>query len=425
SAARLPAGFTRAGSFGLRWPTSSQETVAAGTLAVRFAGGHVSAQAITALSKIGAHQVSAPNPQGAVSFSIPQAMDPRSAAAAVQNVPGVLAAGPVLYRHLDTIPDDPDYVNQWDMNITQMPASWSITTGSASLRVAIIDTGYDTGNPDLAGKVDLSVVYDKGDGTVHAAAPIEDKDGHGTDVSGIAAAVTNNTKDVAGVGWNVHLIEARVFPQPAGPGANSRDIASAINWAVTNGAKVINLSLGSAGPDNVYEEPAVAAALLAGVVVVAASGNDGMNIVDYPAADPGVLAVGASAFCDAAPNVLAGSEYVAAYSNYGPQLTLVAPGGDPTKAQTQCKTVACIDYVQWIENLDSLQGPFTEEVGLFAGTSMSAPHVAGAAALVLSKNGALTPSQVFTIIKNSADPIGDPHQGSGRLNVLNALNATP
>ena len=352
-------------------------------------------------------------------------MDPRAAAAAVENAPGVLAAGPVIYRHLDTIPDDPLYANQWDMGITQMPASWSITTGSSSLRIAIIDTGYDTTNPDLAGKVDLSVVYDKGDGTVHVGAPIEDKDGHGTDVSGIAAADTNNTKDVAGVGWNVHLIEARVFPQPSGPGASSRDIASAINWAVSHGAKVINLSLGSAGPDNTYEEPAVAAALSAGVVVVAATGNDGQSIVDYPAHDPGVLAVGASAFCDTAPNVLAGSEYVAGYSNFGPELTLVAPGGDPTKAQTQCKTAACIDYLQWIENLDSLQGPFTEEVGLFAGTSMATPHVAAAAALVLSKNSSLTPAQVFNIIKSTADPIGDSHQGAGRLNVLNALNATP
>jgi len=352
-------------------------------------------------------------------------MDPRSAATAVQTMPGVIAAGPVFYRHLDTIPDDPLYPNQWDMTVTQMPSAWSITTGSPSLRIAIIDTGYDTGNPDLAGKVDLSVVYDKGDGTVHSGAPIEDKDGHGTDVSGIAAADTNNAKDVAGVGWNVHLIEARVFPQPSGPGANSRDIASAINWAVSNGAKVINLSLGSASADNVYEEPAVASALAAGVVVVAASGNDGMNIVDYPAADPGVLAVGASAFCDTVANVLAGSEYVASYSNYGSQLTLVAPGGDPTKAQTKCTTAACVDYLQWIENLDSLQGQFKEEVGLFAGTSMASPHVAGAAALLLSVTPSLKPCQVFNMIKTSADPIGDPHQGAGRLNVLNALNATP
>ena len=352
-------------------------------------------------------------------------MDPRSAAAAMQNLPGVIAAGPVLYRHLDAIPDDPDFVNQWDMNVTQMPAAWNLTTGSSSIRVAIIDTGYDTTNPDLAGKVDLSVVYDKGDGTVDTGAPIEDKDGHGSDVSGIAAADTNNTKDVAGTGWAVHLIEARVFPQPAGPGASSRDIAAAIDWARLHGAKVINLSLGSAGPDNVYEEPAVVNALSAGIVVVAAAGNDGTSTIDYPAADPGVLAVGASAFCDTVPNVLAGSEYVAAYSNYGPQLTLVAPGGDPTKAQLQCKTTACIDYLQWIENLDSLQGPFTEEVGLFAGTSMASPHVAGAAALLLSVTPSLKPCQVFEMIKSTADPIGDPHQGAGRLNVLNALNAPP
>jgi len=425
SAARLPAEFTRAGSFGLRGPVLGVETVARGTLAVRFAGGRISPQAIAALSKMGAHQVSAPNPEGAASFSIPQAMDPRSAAAAMQNLPGVIAAGPVLYRHLDAIPDDPDFVNQWDMNVTQMPAAWNLTTGSSSIRVAIIDTGYDTTNPDLAGKVDLSVVYDKGDGTVDTGAPIEDKDGHGSDVSGIAAADTNNTKDVAGTGWAVHLIEARVFPQPAGPGASSRDIAAAIDWARLHGAKVINLSLGSAGPDNVYEEPAVVNALSAGIVVVAAAGNDGTSTIDYPAADPGVLAVGASAFCDTVPNVLAGSEYVAAYSNYGPQLTLVAPGGDPTKAQLQCKTTACIDYLQWIENLDSLQGPFTEEVGLFAGTSMASPHVAGAAALLLSVTPSLKPCQVFEMIKSTADPIGDPHQGAGRLNVLNALNAPP
>src|ERR1700736_2987555 len=173
------------------------------------------------------------------------------------------------------------------MTLTQMPGAWGITTGLASLRVAILDTGYDLGNPDLAGKVDLFAVFDKGDGTVHAGASIQDCDGHGTDVSGIAAADTNNSTDVAGVGWDVHLIEARVFPQSASAGASSQDIASAINWAVTNGAKVINLSLGSAGPDNVFEEPAVSAALTAGVVVVAATGNDGKNLVDYPAARPG------------------------------------------------------------------------------------------------------------------------------------------
>jgi serine protease len=244
---------------------------------------------------------------------------------------------------------------------------------------------------------------------------------------------------VAGVGWNVHLLEARVFPYGKNPGASTQDIAAAINWAVANGARVINMSLGSGSPDPTFEEPAVASALSKGVIVVAAAGNDGKNIIDYPAADPGVVAVGASAYCDkatpaspcgTAQNVLAGGhEYVAAYSNFGAGLSLVAPGGDPDATQTKCTTLACIDFLQWIDNLDSTAGPFKEQVGLFAGTSQATPHVAGAAALMVSKDPALTPAQALAILKANVDNISDPHKGpgglTGRLNVLDALNATP
>jgi subtilisin family serine protease len=81
--------------------------------------------------------------------------------------------------------------------------------------------------------------------------------------------------------------------------------------------------------------------------------------------------------------------------------------------------------LQWIDNLDSLQGPFKEQVGLFAGTSQATPHVAGAAALMVSKDPALMPAQALAILKANADNISDPHMGAGRLNVLRALNATP
>lgn len=369
------------------------------------------------------------NPQGAVGYAIPASADPERAASSLSGLPGVVAAGPVVMRHLLTTPNDTLFnnVNQWDMYAIGMPAAWGINTGLTSIEIAVIDTGYDTANPDLAGKVDSSVVYDKGDGTVDGSASIEDKDGHGSDVSGIAAADTNNSTDVAGVGWNTHLLEARVFPNPPNnQGANSEDIAAAINWAVAHGAKVINLSLGSSQPDPTFEEPAVAAAIAAGVVVVAASGNDGSNTIDYPAHDPGVIAVGASAYCDSTANTPgSGFEYVASYSNYGSQLSVVAPGGDPDNAQTKCTTQSCIDFLQWIENLDSTKGPFTEAVGLFAGTSQATPHVTGAVALMWAKDPALTPAQALSIIKTSADSISDPHQGSGRLDALNALQQTP
>jgi len=437
SAARLIASYTRAGLLGLRAPGMAGESVASGLLAVRLSDGHVSAEAAAILTKMGAVQVSAPNEQGAATFSIPASLDPKVAAAQVHDATGVLAAGPVIYRHLQAIlPNDPqfsggpvqegsDFTSQWDMYAIQMPAAWAVTTGKATTKIAVIDTGYDLGNPDLAGKVDASVVFDLGTGVADTKLTVQDQDGHGTDVSGIAAADTNNATDVAGVGWSIHLLEARVFPYGSNPGASTRDIAAAINWAVAAGAKVINLSLGSGSPDPTYEEPAVAAAIAKGVIVVAAAGNDGANSIDYPARDPGVISVGASAYCDSTKNMLSGYEYVASYSNYGPALSLVAPGGDPDTAQTKCTTVSCVDFLQWIDNLDSLQGPFKEQVGLFAGTSQASPHVAGAAALMASKDPSLTPTQALSFLTSSADKIGDPHEGAGRLNVFNALNATP
>jgi subtilisin family serine protease len=440
SAARMAATFARATSVGMRLPMSTQESIADGMLAVRFDGGRVSSQAAVILSRMGARQLSDANPQGAATFSVPAGSDVRAAAESLSGAPGVLSAGPIIYRHmLGLLPNDPQFTtgavteasnttDQWDMFAIQMPSAWALTTGSAAVKIAVIDTGYDTGNNDLMGKVDASVVYDLGNGTVDTKNGVEDKDGHGSDVSGIAAADTNNGVDVAAVGWNVHLLEARVFPYGTNPGASTQDIAAAINWAVKNGAKVINLSLGSSTADNTYEEPAVAAAIKSGVIVVAAAGNDNANAIDFPAADPGVIAVGASAYCDSSKNALAGGyEYVASYSNYGAGLALVAPGGDPDNTQTRCttSTKGCIDFLQWITNLDSLQGPFTEEVGLFAGTSQASPHVAGAVALMVSKDPALSPAQALSLVELSADKIGDPHQGAGRLNVLNALTMTP
>ncbi|MDQ6767346.1 MAG: S8 family serine peptidase [Candidatus Eremiobacteraeota bacterium] len=430
----------RPGLIGLRAPATQAESFAPGTVAVRFAANRVSPEAAAALTRLGAHQMSELNPQGAATFAIPNSLDPSAATAVLRGVRGVVSSGPLIYRHmLSVLPNDPDFAtgavaepssststNQWEFFTIQMPNAWGVTTGNPSVRIAVIDSGYDTVNPDLINQVDASIVFDLGNGKQDVCASPQDKDGHGSDVSGIAAAQTNNTTNIAGVGWQTHLLEARVFPYGTNPGASTQDIASAINWAVAAGARVINLSLGSSTPDNTFEEPAIAAAIANGVIVVAAAGNDGKNTVDFPAADPGVIAVGASAYHDITHNVLAGGhEYVAAYSNFGVMLTLVAPGGDPDAAQIKCTTRACIDYLQWIENLDSLQGQFKEQVGLFAGTSQAAPHVAGAVALMVSKDPSLTPAQALSILKSSSDNIGDAHQGAGRLNVLNALNQTP
>lgn len=403
-------------------------------MVVRFSGSNISPQARAALVRLGATQVGNIDPNGVVTYSLHGTIS-RTAAQILNGMPGVVAAGPVVLRHTQALPNDPFFAgNQWDMFITQMPAAWNITKGLSAVHIAIIDSGYDTGNTDLVGKVDKTVVFDQGTGQPHVGASIEDKSGHGSDTSGIAAADTNNNVDVAGTAWNVHLLEARVFPYTGNPPqAFSNDVGAAIDWARLNGANVISMSLGSSTADPVSEEPAVQRALNAGIVVVAASGNSGQPTLDYPARDPGVISVGASAYCDQVKGVVGsgGYEYVAGYSNWGggggsPAVSLVAPGGDPDANQVSAScTGSCIDPLQWITNLDSLQGPLAEEVSLFAGTSMATPHVAGAAALMLTKHPGLSPAQVLTILQTSADKIGDNHQGAGRLNTVNALIATP
>lgn len=412
-----------------------------------------------AAGAIGGRTLYAIDRNGAATISIAPSLDPRTAAQTLRAIPGVIDAAPIALRYaLDVIPNDPDFgvlpydvkdpaisnpPIQWDMYVMSLPSAWARATafGSSAVRVAIIDTGYDTSNRDLqGGRVVASVVFDRGDGSVDSGASIQDGEGHGTDTSGIAAADTNDALATAGVAGGVSLIEARVFPTPSpqhpNPPASTRDVAAAIDWAVSNGAKVINLSLGSSSADPTYEEPAVARAIAAGVTIVAAAGNGnargvGQPKLDFPAADTGVIAVGASALCDGseARDFATAYEYVASYSNYTTDRSrhfVVAPGGDPSAKQIQCPVSSCIDYLQWILNLYSTTafGGGGQTV-LIAGTSMASPHVAGVAALMLSANPSLTPSQIATMITSTATNIDDPRQGYGRVDADAALAAVP
>jgi serine protease len=372
---------------------------------------------------------------GFQTFDLPVGQDVDQAVASMQGQPGVIHAGKLALRYPQVVPNDPFFnnVQQWALYQINMPAAWNITIGSPSVHIAIIDTGYDLANFDVAPKVDASNVFVTGSPSTSP----QDCDGHGTNVSGIAAAVTNNAAGVAGVGYNVHLLEARVFPYGANPSAAENDIAAGINWAVANGANVISLSLGSPSDDpGGPEDVAVANALAAGVIVVAAAGND-MNYtgIDYPAASPGVIAVGATSLNDHGNpnNPVGATEYVAPYSNFSPRLDVVAPGGDPDAFQQSCNPgvdPGCPDYLQWILGLYSstaagATGP-QPDMALFAGTSQATPHVSGLAALMVSKaladSKTLSPASARAIVKAHAVSIGDPHQGSGRIDAQATLN---
>ncbi|HVA26653.1 MAG TPA: S8 family serine peptidase, partial [Candidatus Baltobacteraceae bacterium] len=231
---------------------------------------------------------------------------------------------------------------QWDMHVVGLehafaysqPGNGSGITnagalGSTSVRLAVVDTGTDLTHPDLSG---ASVIRTRcfltdPNNSLSTGTFVTDPTGHGTDVTGIAAAVSGNGYGFTGDAGNVSLMLYRVFPTPddncASPssqaaandpqcGAADLDIASAINDAVANGANVINLSMGlgvnsstptcsnGQDPDSI-EGNAVANAVASNVIVVASSGNDGANAISAPACDSGVIAAGASAYNDGQP----------------------------------------------------------------------------------------------------------------------------
>ncbi|HEY7980012.1 MAG TPA: S8 family serine peptidase [Candidatus Eremiobacteraceae bacterium] len=411
-----------------------------GKMYVRFAPSAFHHSLVDKLQTIGAIADGQTDRAGFQTFDLPVGQDVDQAVAAMRGQPGVIRAGKLALRYLQVLPNDPFFIannyQQWALYQINMPTAWNLSIGSPSVHIAIVDTGYDLANFDVAPKVDASTVFVTGSPN---SSP-QDCDGHGTNVSGIAAAVTNNGAGVAGVGYNVHLLEARVFPYGTNPSASEGDIAAGINWAVANGANVINLSLGSPTDDpGGPEDTAVANAIAAGVIVVAAAGNDAnYAAIDFPAANPGVIAVGATSLNDHGNynNTVGAVEYVAPYSNFSPRLDVVAPGGDPDNRQQTCNpdpnpAVGCPDYLQWILGLFSsdatgAQGP-QPDLALFAGTSQATPHVSGLAALMVSKAQAdlktLTPTGARTLVKSHAVTIGIPlHEGSGRIDAHATLN---
>ena len=363
----------------------------------------------------------------------------------VTNVESVHYRVPISFTSGTDAVNDPlsDNVDQWYLYITNAdPGGWGITTGSSAVSVAVLDTGVDLTNTDLPVKYSES---DVGGVTTVGGTAAQDTQGHGTNVAGLATATANNSNGFAGYGYSTSLQAYRIFPDATSTSdcqsADTADEALAIQHAITNGASVINLSLGapaSEGVDSV-EKTAVEAAITAGVTVVAANGNEytsGGTASDYPAGYPGVIAVGASAVTD--DNVGASysaitAETVASYSNSGP--TLVAPGGDANGDQDQ-------DILHWIEGYSTTTAAYPPDqcvaltgkyapycIVLFNGTSQATPQVSGTIALMEANHGgsrSLTPAQVKAklIAKSDLFPnISTTRQGAGRLDVAKAVAA--
>lgn len=302
-----------------------------------------------------------------------------------------------------------------DLNV---PSAWNFTTGSTAVTVAIIDTGIDVNHPDLAGRIDLATAGLWAD-------PNDQWHGHGTLVAGVIAANANNSIGVAGIDQQCRILPLRLSS------FDNVEIANAIIFAADHGARIINMSFGGAARSAVIEA-AVNDAYLRGCVLFAASGNNNLARVNFPAAYPNVIAVGAASPCfeRKSPTSCDGDLRMEPNadqswgSNFGPEISIMAPGvwiattditgmsrgySNDTGNRYNLATDANGDYV----------------LNLF-GTSFASPYAAGTAALMLAANPDLTPGQIRDIMQRYARNMGpagrDNETGYGLINTATCVS---
>ena len=313
--------------------------------------------------------------------------------------------GPV---HAFFKPNDLAFEVQWNFRMIEAERTWDIQKGDPSVVVAVLDTGIafeDFGPyrkaPDFGGAVFLQG-HDFVNGDSHA----NDDNSHGTHVSSTIAEATNNGLGAAGLAFNCALVPVKVLG--AGGGGSNFDVADGIDYATnfrqngTNPIKVINMSLGEPG-DSAVVRAAIDRAVDAGITVVAAAGNDGEAQVSFPASYDRVIAVGA----------LDGRKQKTPYSNFGRDLDIMAPGGDPNRDDTgpNGRPDGDADGIlqQTFDPVTArLLGRYDDfDYFYAAGTSQATPHVSALACL-LYQQGIRSPEAIRAAIQNTAEDLGAP-----------------
>ncbi len=310
--------------------------------------------------------------------------------------------------HTSALPNDLSYIGGYQGYLSQVHAedAWGVTIGAVSPTIiAIVDSGSQLNHEDLAANI-APGGYDLVGCCRDNPTPDNDPNvysisaTHGVHVSGLASAVTNNGIGIASIAYNTgRLLIVKVtgddYPKDVVAGYEG------IVYAVNHGAKIINCSWGGSYA-GVYGQNIINYALSNDCLIIAAAGNNGTNVVDYPAAYAGVLGVAS----------VSSSDQKSSFSQYGREVAISAPGGEI--------------------GVGILSTIFDNTYGYDIGTSMATPIVSSAAALVKAKNPSWTMQQVGEQLKATADDIDGINPGyagllgKGRLNVYRALtNAEP
>lgn len=346
----------------------------------------------------------------AISVEIPEGKSKDEMVEELEKIPGVESVENEYIGTTSYIPQDQYYQSsQWNLKKINMEGAWDITKGSNNTIIAVIDTGVgaqsDLNNVLIKGASILTgniqedsypgeYSYDGGAKDINA----QDTFGfpifpHGTAVAGVIAS-TMNSNGIAGIIPNAKIMPIKVFEDSKGY-CSLLDVALAIRWATDHGADIINLSLGGASAPNELED-AVNYAYYKGATIVAASGNEGTDVSNYPAIYENVISVGSSSSNDSTSE----------FSNIGMELDIIAPGEN-----------ILAPYIGERLNTDFVN---------MSGTSFSSPTVAGIAGLINSKYPNLSNEKIqqilYTSAKDTTDVQGwDGESGFGRVDALGAL----
>jgi subtilisin family serine protease len=351
------------------------------------------------------------------------ARSPRSLVALVL---GLLALGSAI-AHAQVVADDPVYTQglQWGLERIGAPEAWTTASG-AGTTIAVVDSGIDLEHEDLAAQLvdQISCIGAAGDPT-RCRGSAQDDNGHGTHVSGIALAATGNGRGIAGVAPGARLLAVRVLANDcsaAGCTASGTagDVAAGIRWAVDHGADVINLSLGGGSIQSALGCAfcdAIDYAWSKGVIAVIAAGND--SVLPSGFGDEPAVVVTATTREDTRASYSNGSSGLLRIARW----PVAAPGGEAESDPRDCATGGTPRGVLstfWTAGQRN-------QYACLAGTSMAAPHVSGALAVLLSTG--LTPQAAVDRLLATATDLGpagrDDSFGFGRIDLARAVGTTP